>query len=496
MVGHKPISENDLAKLTFKPGKFKIIKTTKLYPLNKNINIEHIKVNNNTIMEVNSGNVPQDSNNASTQNPLLNQVEPGNGNCSGSSEGTLLESLQINVPVRNKFQVLERPEAMETITSDENPPTTSKKTGEKPKNVKEARPPPIVLHSKVKNHTMFFNNMKKEIHNGFHVKNCKNTTIINVHDVAEYRKHLIFLEESKIKFHTYSEKKNKTHAFILKGIDSEPEVEDIKNDLQINCKIPVENVYKLRNTTRGMYLIITDNSVFLKHLKAKVPYVCYTKVSWERQRNRNPVLQCRRCQRWGHATANCRADPVCTKCSLDHWTKECSIVDKDKTDTHTFIKCANCKGDHVAFSKECPQYKKRIEQIEQRKEQIYNIGRKAAYPPINKTNYVPAPLPQINAWTNIGRAVPHLGQELHDSVSRPRSTNTEEQNPQINFNTLVSEFTELNQLLNVEHMVNLIRELNKQLRTCQTDLEKFLKFNNFCQLNFTADSGRSKQCIP
>lgn len=188
--------------------------------------------------------------------------------------------------------------------------------------------------------------------------------------------------------------------------------------------------------------------------------------------------------------ANCRADPVCKKCGLDHWTKECTIVDKDNTNTHTFIKCANFKGDHVAFSKECPQYKKRIEQIEQieqRKEQIYNIGRKTAYPPINKTNYVPAPLPKINAWAKTDRAGPLSGQEPEEHISRHRTITTTEQNPQINFNTLVSEFNELNQLINVEHMVN--------LRTCQTDLEKFLKFKNFCELNFTADSHRAMQCI-
>lgn len=490
MVGHKPICENDLAKLTFKPGKFKVIKTTKLYPLNKNIDI----ITNN-IMEINSDNVPQDPREASIKNPI-SQAEPEKEKRREAPEGTLRDSLKINVPVRNKYQILEEDENMETQTPAKDTPSTSKPTTENPLNVKTTKPPPIVLHSKVENHTMFFKNMNKEIRNGFHIKNCKNTTIVNVHDPEEYRKHLIFLEKQKIKFHTYTEKKNKTHAFILKGIDSEPEIEDIKNDLITTYNIQVENVYKLKNTKRGMYLIITDNSVFLKQLKTKVPYVCYTKVSWERQQNRNPVLQCRRCQRWGHATSNCWADPVCTKCGLDHWTKECTIVDKDNNETHSFIKCANCGGNHVAFSKECPHYKKRLALIEQRKEQAYNNGRKTGYTPINKTNYVPAPVPEVNPWVNTGRSILQTGQKPTERAFIPRTINTEEPDPQMNFNSLVSEVTELNQLINVEHMVKLIRELNSQLRTCQSELEKFSKFNNFCQVNFKADFEKAKQCIP
>ncbi|GBP35568.1 hypothetical protein EVAR_17430_1 [Eumeta japonica] len=33
--------------------------------------------------------------------------------------------------------------------------------------------------------------------------------------------------------------------------------------------------------------------------------------------------QCHRCQLYGHAAANCHADPRCVKCLVPHWTREC-----------------------------------------------------------------------------------------------------------------------------------------------------------------------------
>ena len=56
-------------------------------------------------------------------------------------------------------------------------------------------------------------------------------------------------------------------------------------------------------------------------------------------------LQCYRCQRLGHTSTGCTAKVRCLLCGEEHSKEVCSKSNK--------IKCANCKGDHRANSKEC-----------------------------------------------------------------------------------------------------------------------------------------------
>lgn len=271
---------------------------------------------------------------------------------------------------------------------------------------------------------------------------------------------------------------------MLKGIDGEITAEEIKQSIEDKYSIKVENIYRLRNTLRNNFMVVTDNSIFLKFLNNNVKYVCYTRITWERYQNRSSVIQCRRCQQWGHSTTNCRSKPTCTKCGEPHWTKECDKVRKEDPNTHENIKCANCKGSHLAFSKECPVYKKRVEATEAKKQKIS---------PINKRpNYVPAPLPATNPWTN-NRGNPWTSKE----VIEPNVSNAPQINDsQLNFNNMVSEFQTLNQLIDIDKMVRLVRELNSQLRGCNSEFEKFMHFNKFCQTLFKATESELNRCLP
>jgi len=62
----------------------------------------------------------------------------------------------------------------------------------------------------------------------------------------------------------------------------------------------------------------------------------------------NP-LRCFQCQRFGHHRANCRRKEICAKCGTEgHGDRGC------EEPAH----CINCKGNHSAFSRNCPQWKK------------------------------------------------------------------------------------------------------------------------------------------
>ena len=59
-------------------------------------------------------------------------------------------------------------------------------------------------------------------------------------------------------------------------------------------------------------------------------------------------LRCGNCCRYGHLAKVCRSDAICSSCS--------SKTHKKQGCTAEAPKCINCKGNHDAFSKDCPVY--------------------------------------------------------------------------------------------------------------------------------------------
>lgn len=249
--------------------------------------------------------------------------------------------------------------------------------------------------------------------------------------------------------------------------------------------------------TNGLFLVITDSSLKVQYLNSHVRYVCYTRISWERQENRNRVIQCRRCQQWGHGTKNCHANPKCVKCSEAHWSRECNLVRKDDPTTAPFIKCANCKGPHLAMSNHCPTYRKRLEILE--RQRLDGTKKHATRAPA-KISYIPAPIPSINAWNHKRNQLPLsrvAGNIATQSSEIPQNMNRlQNHNSGDNFNSLVSEFIELDSLINMNRMISLVRSLNAALRKCVSELDKFQTFNSFCLQNFGADKTVPSQCRP
>jgi hypothetical protein len=66
------------------------------------------------------------------------------------------------------------------------------------------------------------------------------------------------------------------------------------------------------------------------------------------------IIQCIRCNQFGHSIKVCHNRTTCGNCAGDHHSKEC-----DKP--HTIRKCALCKGDHQAWAKHCPARLREVE---------------------------------------------------------------------------------------------------------------------------------------
>ena len=84
------------------------------------------------------------------------------------------------------------------------------------------------------------------------------------------------------------------------------------------------------------------------------------------------ITQCYQCQGFNHVAKDCKSKVKCMRCAGPHKSSECPEKNKDSFNP----KCTNCKGDHVAASRECPKYKEQYkiqtEKVKARQDKIQN----------------------------------------------------------------------------------------------------------------------------
>lgn len=355
-----------------------------------------------------------------------------------------------NLVLKNRFTPLESEK-----------PTQQRETVNIPINTKPKTPPPIVIHRKVQDHKGLLQFITETVGKQFYIKHAGGRISIQTYKNEHYKALLKELTEANLQFHTYTPSDEKTHGFVIRGLDSKPELEEIKEDLEITHQIPIQKVYKMNTNFRPLYLIITDKNVSLTFLTENIKFVCNTKIKWELHNNNKKMAQCKRCQEWGHATTNCFADPTCAHCAESHWTHQCMKKEA--------VKCSNCKQEgHKSYSVECPVYIKRLEFITK--------------PETPKQKFVDAPAPAVNAWrrseTTRKEDFPALTPTNSSNCNRNTETDTDTTN-MTDFQALTNEFKKLNSLVNLEKMLKLVSKLNKQLEQAKSQIEKFLIINRF-----------------
>lgn len=79
----------------------------------------------------------------------------------------------------------------------------------------------------------------------------------------------------------------------------------------------------------------------------------------------NP-LRCFKCQRFGHGQNTCKGSETYFKCGKER---------HDGQSCQKHLRCKNCKGDHIASSKQCPMGEKEIQKVKIEKRITYPEAR-------------------------------------------------------------------------------------------------------------------------
>lgn len=366
----------------------------------------------------------------------------------------------------------------ETINNDEieKENTTKIKRNEKP--------PPLVIHGQINENKRFINTIKEKLEGQFYIKHYHDKTEVFTTNTPDDEKLKTHWKESEVKFHTYTEKKNKKKILVVKGLHKQTNIEEMKKEL-IENGLEVSKINKMRGTSRPMYMVTVPINTKLGEVQKTLKDIQHTKVEWDKYITKKKITQCHRCQAWGHATSNCFAEPSCLKCAEQHITTEC------KKTNDTPVKCVNCSRDHPANAIICPVYIKRTQKIQTQSKnknirQAYGnkkpvqIGSIQEFPLLNKTKHMS---PITNPWKNNEDA---RNKQQSNHVTPTTTINDKENEnkmePGINeLLTITETIREINKMCDIQKMLNLVVQLKYKLSTCNTNTQKFqvmLEFTN------------------
>ena len=151
-----------------------------------------------------------------------------------------------------------------------------------------------------------------------------------------------------------------THQVIIKNIDTEVTEDEVKEMLQLQ-ELPFIDVKRIRSRQRDaptemMRLILKEegkkkqllkNGIYLDQMHFKC-------VPAKEDTDKKLVFQCWNCQQWNdHKTFDCKNKVKCVICAGEHRKSDCP---KQKSEAV----CANCEGNHAAWSTDCPTYQSEV----------------------------------------------------------------------------------------------------------------------------------------
>lgn len=178
-------------------------------------------------------------------------------------------------------------------------------------------------------------------------------------DVETYKIIRDHFLEKNISHYTYQLKHEKSYRVILRGIHHSESIQVIKEAIEDLGHL-VRNITNARHrVTKGplplFYIDLEPNSnnkkIFdVKHLNRSI-------VTFEAPYTKKEVVQCKRCQRFGHTKNFCHRPHRCVKCGETHPTASCQKV------RETPAICINCNGNHPANYRGCKTYQEYKQQI-------------------------------------------------------------------------------------------------------------------------------------
>lgn len=255
-----------------------------------------------------------------------------------------------------KRKILNSPEGVTTTNRfSELPIDLTEDVELQPKEKKPTKPPPIILYGieDVSKLTELLETATEKSSFTYKIVN-RNQIRISSNNVEVYKKLLNIVREHGLIGHTFNRKDQRACRIVIKNLHHSTPHNAIKEAIEstgntvygeiINAHYGSE---KMPTSTFFVNLQPGPNNKAAKEIK----FIYNQAVRIEEPKKRKTVVQCQRCQQYGHSKNYCLKPYRCVKCAQSHKTSECP-----KKDRNTPALCALCLGPHPANYKGCQVY--------------------------------------------------------------------------------------------------------------------------------------------
>lgn len=277
----------------------------------------------------------------------------------------------------NKYSVLDN--EVENANQHEETPTAPK--------------PPAIYIPNVHNINLMVKKLNSVIPNDFNFKSLREGQVrLMIKSVDSYRKCIKYLETEKINFHTYQLKQERAYRIVIKGLHPSTPVEDIKAELILlghDVRSVRNAVSRVTKEPLSMFFVDLDPKPNNKTVY-EIENMNHAVVKIEPPIRTNDLVQCHRCQQFGHTKSYCKKPFRCVKCGMDHASAQCTKT-KDVPP-----RCAHCLENHTANYKGCRIYKELVSQrVNKQSFNKFNNGQRKSNFNMNSSEY-----PHLNGTAN------------------------------------------------------------------------------------------------
>lgn len=183
----------------------------------------------------------------------------------------------------------------------------------------------------------------------------KNLLRILVDNPEAYKRVIDTVRQKGLIGHTFSRKDTKCFRIVIRNLHFTTPHEAIIQEIEkTGNKVSGEIInarYGPEKKPTSTFFVNLEPNVNNKAVKT-IKHIYHQQVLIEDPRKSSGIVQCQRCQQYGHSKNNCMRPFRCVKCGEGHKTSDCS-----KKDRNTPAKCALCSCDHPANYKGCQVYK-------------------------------------------------------------------------------------------------------------------------------------------
>lgn len=376
------------------------------------------------------------------------------GTTKSSTTTSTTSSTIINVPVQNRYNIL-TPTA---VSNDSQIILNRQQNGANES--KKVRIPPITLRKTSRTEvSQLCDGLKitkysiKPIDN-----NSVNIYLTSVDDFKSMRK---YVAETQVPAFTHNLQSELSFRVVLKGLYL-MNPKDLKEELSRQHIVPdditIIPLKKRRYDDQAMYLLYFKKGTTNINELRKCQFLLYMRIDWELYSPRsNGPVRCRRCQGWGHGCKNCWLPVSCMYCAGDHTTNECKEIVNGVPVQNDFVpRCANCSSEHPANYEKCDVLLKHMERqasLALKNSRLMKARNQSNQQKVNNVINPVTPTVQRQYSFRPNSARPSYAQ-VTKSAGRT-STDSE------------------SQLMTVNELLSLTKELISSLKNCRTREQQF-----------------------